>query len=129
MADGVRYQYGFSATQDVVVGEWLHAWPRGRPQLWFERRRVEDGVQAFEFGSKLLGDRQVWRRATRDNALFLSTAATLNSAQLRPLYDWFKTRLRVVGIDGWSPLYSARCGQGERRRPWWGFYISAPARA
>ena len=90
VAEGVRYQYGFSATQDVVVGEWLHAWPRGRPQLWFERGRAEDGAQTFEFGGKLLGDRQVWRRATRDNALFLSVAATLNSVQLRPLYDWFQ---------------------------------------
>ena len=119
VVDGVRYQYGFSATREVVVGEWLHAWPRGRPQLWFERRRAEDGAQTFEFGGKLLGDRQVWRRATRDNALFLSTAATLNaahrSAQMHPLYDWFDTCLHVVGIGGWSPLYSARCGQGERK--------------
>ena len=125
VADGVRYQYGFSATREVVVGEWLHAWPRGRPQLWFERRRAEDGVQTFEFGGKLLGDRQVWRRATRDNALFLSTAATLNSAQLHPLYDWFKTRLRVVDIDGWNPLYSARCGQGERKAAVLGFLQAA----
>ena len=125
VADGVRYQYGFSATRDVVVGEWLHAWPRGRPQLWFERRRAEDGVQTFEFGGKLLGDRQVWRRATRDNALFLSTAATLNSAQLHPLYDWFKTRLQVVGIGGWNLLYSARRGQGERKAAMLGFLQAA----
>ena len=125
VAKGVRYQYGFSATRNVVVGEWLHAWPRGRPQLWFERRRAEDGAQTFEFGGKLLGDRQVWRRATRDNALFLSTAATLNSTQLHPLYDWFKTHLHVVGIDGWSPLYSARCGQGERKAAVLGFLQAA----
>jgi len=125
VADGVRYQYGFSATREVVVGEWLHAWPRGRPQLWFERRLAEDGAQTFEFGGKLLGDRQVWRRATRDNALFLSTAATLNSTQLHPLYDWFKTRLRVVDIDGWNPLYSARCGQGERKAAVLGFLQAA----
>ena len=112
---GVRYQYGFSATQDVVVGEWLYAWPRGRPQLWFKRHRAEDGAPTFEFGSKLLGDREVWRRATRDNALFLSTAATLNSTQLRPLYDWFKMRLHVVGIGGWDPIYSAQCTQGKRK--------------
>ena len=112
---GVRYQYGFSATQDVVVGEWLYAWPRGRPQLWFKRHRTEDGAPTFEFGGKLLGDREVWRRATRDNALFLSTAARLNSTRLRPLYDWFKTRLHVVGIGGWSRGYSARCAQGERK--------------
>ena len=125
VAEGVRYQYGFAASRDVVVGEWLHAWPRGRPQLWFERHRAEDGAQTFEFGGKLLGDRQVWRRATRDNALLLSTAATLNSAQLRPLYDWFKTCVHVVDIDGWNPLYSARCGQGERKAAVVGFLQAA----
>ena len=125
VVDGVRYQYGFSATRDVIVGEWLHAWPSGRPQLWFERQRAEDGAQTFEFGGKLLGDRQVWRRATRDNALFLSTAATLNSVQLRPLYDWFKTCLHVVGIGGWSPSYSAQCGQGDRKAALVGFLQAA----
>ena len=115
IADGVRYQYGFSATQDVVVGEWLYAWPRGRPQLWFKRHRAENGAPTFEFGGKLLGDREVWRRATRDNALFLSTAAKLNSPRLSPLRDWFKTRLHVAGIGGWSRSYSAQCAQGERK--------------
>ena len=112
---GVRYQYGFSATQDAVVGEWLYAWPHGRPQLWFKRQCAENGAPAFQFGGKLLGDREVWRRATRDNALFLSTAATLNSTGLRPLYDWFKKRLHVAGIGGWDSSYSAQCAQGERK--------------
>ena len=112
---GVRYQYGFSATQDLVVDEWLYAWPLGRPQLWFKRQRGEDGAPTFEFGGKLLGDREVWRRATRDNALFLSTAATLNSAQLSPLYEWFKTCLHVAGLGGWNPFFSAQCAHGERK--------------
>ncbi len=113
IVDGVRYQYGFSATQDAVADEWLYAWPRGRPQSWFKRHRAEDEAPTFEFGGKLQGDREVWRRATRDSALFLSTAATLNSAQLRPLYDWFKTRLHVIGIGDWSPAYSAQRSLGD----------------
>ena len=111
---GVRYRYGFSATKDTVMTEWLYAWPRGRPQLWFSRRCAHDAEPTFEFGAKLLGDREVWRRATRSNALFLSTAATLNSAQLRPLYDWFKTRLHV-SVGGWNAHYSIECAQGERK--------------
>ena len=124
IVDGVRYQYGFSATRDVVVGEWLYAWPRGRPQLWF-KRDTEDGVPAFEFGGKLQGDREVWRRATRGNALFLSTAAALNSTQLRPLYDWFNTRLHVVSIGCWNPAYSVRSVQGERKAAVIGFLQTA----
>ncbi len=115
IVDGVRYQYGFSATQDAVVGEWLYAWPHGRPQLWFKRRRAESEAPTFEFGGKLQGDKEVWRRATRNNALFLSTAATLNSTQLRPLYDWFNTRLHVIGIGSWGPAYTARRAQGDRK--------------
>ena len=115
IAGGVRYQYGFSATQSGVVGEWLYAWPRGRPQLWFRRERANSGAPTFQFGGKLQGDREVWRRATRDNALFLSTSASLNSTQLRPLYDWFKTRLHVASIGGWSPVYSAQYAQSERK--------------
>ena len=69
IVDGVRYQYGFSATQDAIVNEWLYAWPRGRPQLWFKRDGTNAATPEFEFGSKLLGDRAVWRRATRRNAL------------------------------------------------------------
>lgn len=114
IANGVRYQYGFSATQDMVVAEWLYAWPRGRRQLWFNRDRGADGSPSFTFGGKLQGDREVWRRATRSNALFLATAATLNSEQLRPLYDWFKRRLHV-GFASWDPSYSSECVQGERK--------------
>lgn len=121
---GVRYQYGFSATRNAIVGEWLYAWPRGRPQLWFKRRMAK-AEPTFEFGGKLLGDREVWRRATRHNALFLSTAASLNSVQLRPLYDWFKTRLRVAGIGPWDSSYSAKCAQGERRGAVVGFLQAA----
>ena len=122
---GVRYQYGFSATPNAVVGEWLYAWPRGRPQLWFKRHMANAEAPTFEFGGKLLGDREVWRRATRHNALFLSTAASLNSVQLRPLYDWFKTRFRVAGIGGWDSSYSAKCAQGERRSAVVGFLQAA----
>ena len=115
IVDGVRYQYAFSATKDVVAGEWLYAWPRGRPQLWFTRQSANGGVPEFAFGGKLQGDREVWRRATRNNALFLSTAASLNSAQLRPLYDWFRTRLHVAGIGGWNRSYSEQRVQGQRK--------------
>lgn len=114
IVEGVRYQYGFSATGDAVVAEWLYAWPRGRAQLWFSRDLAEDGSATYEFGAKLQGDREVWRRATRSNALFLSTAAALNSAQLRPLYEWFKTRLRIVGVGGWNPGFTAAYAQSGR---------------
>lgn len=100
IVDGVRYQYGFSATRKAVHDEWLFAWPLGRSQLWYERHRSKASVESFKFGDKLSGDREVWRRATRPDALFLSTAASLNSGQLKPLWDWFNSTLQVA-VEGW----------------------------
>ncbi len=98
---GVRYEYGFSVTAKAIHEEWLFACPLGRTQMWFERTRLDSGESSFQFGDKLLGAKEVWRNATRDNALFLSTAASLNSQQLAPLWYWFAESLRVTS-RGWN---------------------------
>ena len=112
VTDGIRYQYGFAATPREIIREWLYAWPRGRVQMWFERDRDQGGIR---YGHRLTGDREVWRRATRSDALLLSTAVNLNSRQLRPVYDWFRKCVRVAGIGGWSYDFSLRCCQDERK--------------
>lgn len=107
VAEGVRYQYGFTATADEVIDEWLYAWPSGRPQIWFERNRSGSTEStSWKLGGKLTGDREVWKRATRANDLFLSTAVALNSKQLQPIFDWFRKRLHVVGGGGWDYDFS-----------------------
>ena len=108
LADGVRYQYGFSATPERIHEEWLLAYPKGRPQRWFARVRVA-GQNRFEWelGSSLAGEKQLWQKSTRDNALFLSTAVQLNSEQLKPVFGWFRSTLRMAGSNGWSSLFSA----------------------
>ena len=108
--DGVHYQYGFSATRERIVDEWLIAFPEGRPQRWFARSFDEKAKKSvFEFGGKLGGAKSVWEDATRDNALFLSTAVQLNSEQLAPVFDWFQDKLRVSGSGGWGAGYTASC--------------------
>ncbi len=110
IAEGVRYQYGFRATCDQVTDEWLFAWPRGRLQVWFERTE-----NTWKFGPKLTGDKKVWQRATRPNALFLSTAVSLKSAQLRPVYNWFNQRLRVADTQVWTNALSIALCLGQRK--------------
>lgn len=112
--EGVRYQYGFSTTSDAVHEEWLYAWPLGRTQLWFERRRTESGDSSFKFGDRLLGDKAVWRRATRANALFLSTAVALNSTQLQGIWDWFNSKLHTAG-GGWDSTFTLKyCAEVDK---------------
>ena len=101
LAGGVRYQYGFSATSRVVTEEWLYAWPSGRVQQWIQR-----GPEGWKFGDKLTGDKEVWRRATRPDALYLSTAVSLNSEKLKPVFDWFRHTLHVVVSNTWNPAFS-----------------------
>lgn len=105
MADGVRYQYGFSATTERITEEWLLAYPVGRPQRWFGRAwDSEKKAYEWEMGNALSGQKQLWQDSTRENALFLSTAVQLNSQQLQPIYDWFKKTLRTGGM---SPSFTA----------------------
>ncbi len=106
IADGVKYQYGFSATQEHIVEEWLIAYPKGRPQNWFARVLNTDTIAfsyEWQFGEKFTGQKQLWQESTRKNALFLSTAIHLNSEQLKPVYDWFDRTLRITGVGGWDP--------------------------
>lgn len=119
--DGIRYQYGFAVTAKRVTEEWLLAFPQGRPQRWIDRkynrktRSDEWGTMPKLEGSK--GEKALWRRATRSNALFLSTAVLLNNEQLRPVYEWFAQALTIIGPGGrLSPVLSGLfCERAEAR--------------
>lgn len=111
VVDGTRYQYGFSATKKQIIDEWLFAYPKGRAQKWFLRAWDEDiSDYIWELGSSLTGEKQIWQKSTRKNALFLSTAVQLNSEQLKPVFTWFQKNMKLSGVSGWSNSYSAtRC--------------------
>ncbi len=84
--DGIRYQYGFSATSKKITREWLLSWPKGRSQTWFERDVEQDEPY---FGPSLKGQNKTIWGTVKDNSLFLSTAAQLNHEQLSTIYKWF----------------------------------------
>ena len=108
ISEGVRYQYGFSATKKRVLEEWLIAYPKGVAQSWIERVYNEKEEKYIWGGmSKLTGKKQMWRGATRLNALFLSTAIQLNNEQLLPVFRWFSQTLHVVGFGHLSSSFSA----------------------
>jgi AAA15 family ATPase/GTPase len=104
--DDVRYQYGFSVTTTQVLREWLYAYPEGRQQLWFERKK-----NIWRFGSLLRGAKSTWRDATRRNALLLSTAVQLNAAQLTPVFHWFRRELWIITSTALMPPFhtSEKC--------------------
>jgi hypothetical protein len=117
IAEGIRYQYGFAITRSRVVEEWLLAYPKGRAQQWFNREwDSESGKYKWEIGSSLIGEKQLWQKSTRDNALFLSTAVQLNSEQLRPVFEWFDETLHLGGVGGWGSGFSAKMCEEDGNR-------------
>ena len=68
---GTRYTYGFKLDDERVRAEWLHAYPKGRRQVWFDRG--DDGKITFP-GEGLRGDKQELARRTRRDSLFLTVA-------------------------------------------------------
>lgn len=125
--EGIRYQYGFVATKTHIVEEWLYAYPKARPQKWFHR--IFDSntkTTLYKFGDSLTGQKSVWQNATRINALFLSTAVQLNSEQLKPIYTWFKSKLKMTGISGWGHGFTASlCQEKETKEDVLNFLKSA----
>ncbi len=116
VVDAVRYQYGFTASADRIYDEWLYAYPKGRAQCWFERAWDETARQYhWKLGNGLSGEKQLWKKLTRENALFLSTAVQLNSKQLQPVFDWFKNKLHVIGIRDMPPSFSASLCKKEKK--------------
>jgi len=104
VADGVRYQYGFSVDRKRVVEEWLLAYPSAKAQRWFERvYNPESDDYDWYFGPSFKRPVKVLQQATRSNALFLSTAIQLNNEQLRPVFNWFTQRLVVIRAHGELP--------------------------
>ena len=119
MQDGIRFQYGFAVNSKKVTGEWLFAYPEGRAQKWFERNYdTEAQKDIWYFGPKFIGHRKVWQEATRSNALFLSTAIQLNNEQLKPVFNWFDHKLRVIGQwENLHPGFSVgECEDEEKKK-------------
>jgi len=87
VVDGIRHQYSYAMTPQRIVRETLLVYRSVKPTRLFERRLSDDGqTYHFEFSSYLSGPRKLWQESTRPNALFLSTAAQLNSEVLNPVF-------------------------------------------
>jgi hypothetical protein len=104
MLNGVRHQYGFTMTAQRIMDEWLLVYRATKPQQWFSRTfDAETQTSNFEFSTHLTGPRKLWQETTRPNALFLSTAAQLNSELLGPVFRWLVEQPVFFGA-GATPL-------------------------
>lgn len=100
VADGIRYDYGFSCNAKEFLSEWLYSYPEGRSRKLYERK---SGAPIY-FGPSLHGQKMQIEQVVRPNSLFLSAAAANNHQQLLPLFDWFEEDLRIA----WENNYEGR---------------------
>lgn len=109
------YEYGFVVDNEKVWDEWLFARPPGgRIQRWFRRNfDPSSGKHEWVFGPSFQGARNMWRTATRPNALYVSTAAQLNSKSLYPVMEWFQN-LGVYRSDEVLSWFTSEILMGEK---------------
>ena len=90
VVDGVRFHYGFEASDEAFLTEWLQAFPNGRRQMLFEREGAE-----FVFGRSLRGRNKLISELTRPNSLFVSAAAQNGHEELSKIANFFRS-IRMV---------------------------------
>jgi hypothetical protein len=98
LLDQVRYRYSMSYDAERIHSERLLVYRTGKSQRWFDRR-FDAATQSEEwapFSPSFNGPREMWRKATRPRALFLTAAAQLNSEQLAPLAHWVEHCLEIL---------------------------------
>ncbi len=96
--NSTRWVYGFELSDSRVEAEWLHVYPHGRRQVWFDRDA--DDPEPIRFpGDHLKGERATIAKLTRPDALFLSAAAACNHPELSVLYRWFQGNLWLVSPE------------------------------
>ncbi len=82
--DGIKYLYGFAATKEKVVSEYLYHAPKGQKALVFKR----DG-QEFKF-SEDKAKRTLISKTIAQNQLFFSVACTMNDPACINAMRWFR---------------------------------------
>jgi len=98
IVDDIRHEYGFTLDEHKFLSEWLHVYPLGRKQVWFERNGNE-----IKFGSELSdahfrSKNNAVKEVVRPNSLLLSAAAQSNYEKLAPIYNYLrKDWISVLG--------------------------------
>lgn len=82
--DGIKYNYGFAATKEKIVREFLYHAPKGQRAMVFSREE-----QKFTFTEDKLR-RNLISETVAPNQLFFSIACTMNDTACVKAMKWFR---------------------------------------
>jgi len=102
---GYLYQYGYSVNQERVWDEWLFCKSnktRSQTKILFRREyNSETDVYIWYINkTNIKGEKEQWKKATRNNSLFLSTAIQLNADSFKEPFEWIQHHLKVISSIG-----------------------------
>lgn len=85
--DNIKYWYGFSATTQKVVKEYLYHAPKGQKALVFSRTEQQFSFTEDKAKRKLISE------TVAENQLFFSIACTMNDSACIEAIRWFRERI------------------------------------
>ena len=89
LVDGVRHIYGFEATREKIMVEYLYNWPRGQKSKVFKRTE-----QKFSFPTDAeKKKKEVIVPTVAANQLFLAMACVLNYGPCLQAMRWFREKI------------------------------------
>lgn len=90
------YRYGFEATKESIVSEWLYHKPKTKEVELFYREGSAFNIHERSFTK---GNTIVKEGLVRDNALLISVAAQFNEKTAINVLDWFKRLKTLSGLN------------------------------
>ncbi|MFE1360349.1 AAA family ATPase [Streptomyces harbinensis] len=119
VAEGTRYEFGFTVDDERIIEEWLFCFPEGRRRRLYVREGSDS--ESMTFGRSLVGRPKTIARLLRPNSLYLSVAAAQGHDLLGTLHRWFRNGVRVASdqdfadrLDYTMELYRRRETRGSR---------------
>ena len=98
---GIRYAFGFTLKQHLVIDEYLYYFPKGRQVKIYERNSGLD----FTVGDKFKNRFETCRDVLKPNRLFLSCAANFSNVdEIAQAFRFFQDEIIIykgLGSDNW----------------------------
>ena len=86
-SNGIKYWYGFSATREKIISEYLYHAPKGQKALIFSRTAQKFSFTEEKTKRGLIGE------MVADNQLFFSVACTMNDVPCIAAMRWFRDQV------------------------------------
>lgn len=104
----IIYDFSFSYDKNRILSESMDIADRSSRFRRLYDRTWDEKSESYNylFGDALAGTRRVWEEATRDNALYLSTAVQLNSDVLKKPFLWLSRYFRIYDHEVGEGVYT-----------------------